>query len=130
MFCPKCGSEVGANDAFCRNCGAPLAPVEPKKNWSDRIDDALDGFFSSGDRRPPEYPAPDKPVKQEEKPSGWWGALGFFAPTVGLVLYLVWNEEFPKRAKKIGKCAIAGFVVSLVVTLVLCLFTALLPLML
>ena len=56
--------------------------------------------------------------------------MGFFAPTVGLVLYLVWNEEFPKRAKKIGECAIAGFVVSLVVTLALCLFTALLPLML
>ena len=53
-----------------------------------------------------------------------------FAPTVGLVLYLVWNEEFPKRAKKIGKCAIAGFVVSLVVTLVLSLLMALLPLLL
>ncbi len=25
MFCPKCGKEAAENQAFCANCGAPLA---------------------------------------------------------------------------------------------------------
>jgi TM2 domain-containing membrane protein YozV len=31
MFCPKCGQEVTENQAFCSNCGAPVAKAEAKQ---------------------------------------------------------------------------------------------------
>ena len=31
MFCPKCGKETAENQAFCANCGAPLAKAEAKQ---------------------------------------------------------------------------------------------------
>lgn len=43
-----------------------------------------------------------------------WGFLGFLFPIVGLVLYLVWKDERPKRAKSIGIGAIVGCVLSLI----------------
>ncbi len=29
MFCPRCGTESGPDQRFCKNCGAALAPAEP-----------------------------------------------------------------------------------------------------
>lgn len=46
--------------------------------------------------------------------SGGWGVLGFFFPIVGLILYLVWKDNKPKTAKMIGKWALIGFIVNLV----------------
>jgi TM2 domain-containing membrane protein YozV len=31
MFCPKCGKETPENQAFCSNCGAPVAKAEAKQ---------------------------------------------------------------------------------------------------
>ena len=38
-----------------------------------------------------------------------WGALGFFVPIVGLILYLVWRLEKPLTAKSAGVGALVGF---------------------
>ena len=39
--------------------------------------------------------------------------LGFFIPIVGLILYLVWKETSPSKAKAAGYGALIGFVISL-----------------
>ena len=41
-----------------------------------------------------------------------WGVLGFFFPIVGLILFLVWNKDYPKRARMCGKGALIGVIVS------------------
>ena len=35
MFCPKCGSQVGDDEAFCGNCGNSLKGTLPTTNVSD-----------------------------------------------------------------------------------------------
>ncbi len=50
-------------------------------------------------------------VENENDKGGFgWGALGFFVPIVGLILYLVWKDEKPKNAKAVGKGAIISTV--------------------
>lgn len=40
--------------------------------------------------------------------------LGFFIPIVGLILYFVWKESQPLKAKSAGKGALIGFCVSII----------------
>lgn len=40
--------------------------------------------------------------------------LGFFIPIVGLILYFVWKESQPLKAKSVGKGALIGFCVSII----------------
>ena len=41
--------------------------------------------------------------------------LSFFIPLLGLILYLIWKQEYPLRAKSAGKGALIGVIVSLVI---------------
>lgn len=51
-----------------------------------------------------------------DKPSFWFSLLGFFFPIVGLILYLVYENKKPKRAKSAGKGALAGFITKIVIS--------------
>ncbi len=46
--------------------------------------------------------------------SAGYAVLGFFFPIVGLILYLVWKDNYPLRAKSAGKGALIGVIVSVV----------------
>lgn len=54
-----------------------------------------------------------------DAPSGGYLALGLFLPLIGLILYLVWMNTFPQRAKSAGKGALIGAGISLVLGLLL-----------
>jgi hypothetical protein len=45
-------------------------------------------------------------------PSTGMNILCFFFPVVGLILYLVWKDKTPLKAKGVGKWAIIGACVS------------------
>ena len=53
----------------------------------------------------------------EDVPSKGLNVLSFFLPMAGLILYLVWREKTPIRAKKIGKSALIGFIVDMVLSI-------------
>lgn len=57
--------------------------------------------------------------KPEDAPSGGFAAIGFFIPLVGLILYLVYHDTRPLRAKSAGKGALIGFITKLVLYIVL-----------
>lgn len=57
-------------------------------------------------------------TKRQDSSSFGWGVLGFFVPMIGLVLYLLWREERPKRAKSVGVGAIVGTIVSVIGSIV------------
>ena len=52
-----------------------------------------------------------------------WAVLGFFIPLVGLILYLVWKNEYPLRAKSVGKGALVSVIVSVVLYIIVIAFT-------
>ena len=58
------------------------------------------------------------PYHEEDKKSPGFGVLGFFFPLIGLILYCVWKDKTPLKAKSAGKGALIGFCVSLVVSII------------
>jgi phage shock protein PspC (stress-responsive transcriptional regulator) len=48
-------------------------------------------------------------------PIGGLGVLCFFFPLVGLILYLVWKDNMPMKAKGAGKAALWGFITGIVI---------------
>lgn len=62
-------------------------------------------------------------------PSFGYAVLGFFVPMAGLILYLVWREETPLRAKSAGKGALVGVIVWVGLSVIMAILSVLLPMM-
>lgn len=88
MFCRNCGKELNDQAVICPNCG--VAVNETKLNQ-----------MNGG-------------VKNDDAPSAGFAVLCFFFPIVGLILYLVWKDEYPQRAKSCGKGALISVIVGAV----------------
>ncbi len=82
MFCKNCGKEIDDNANVCTYCGTP-------QNQGNVV-------------------APDS----NDNGSFGWSILGCCIPLVGLILFLVWNKEKPKTAKKAGIGALVGVIIS------------------
>ena len=88
--CKYCGKEIPDGSTFCPGCGANLT-----------------------ENTPPQTPRP--PVANPEDSSSFGFAfLCFLFPIVGLILYLVWKDTLPLRAKSCGKGAIVGVIVYVI----------------
>ena len=59
-----------------------------------------------------------KQTDAADAPSTGFAVLGFFLPVVGLILYLVWKDTTPLKAKSVGKGALIGAIVSVVGTVI------------
>jgi hypothetical protein len=94
-FCSKCGKELEDNAAFCVACGAPQASA------------------------PAVAPAPVSTPKTDpnDASSFGFGVLGFFIPLAGLILWLMWRDETPKKAKSAGIGALIGFICNIGLTI-------------
>ena len=58
------------------------------------------------------------PVERDESSFGY-GVLSFLFPLVGLILYLVWHDTTPLKAKSCGIGALIGFISGVVLTIIL-----------
>ncbi|MBE6915420.1 MAG: zinc ribbon domain-containing protein [Ruminococcaceae bacterium] len=63
---------------------------------------------------------------REDSSSFGWGVLGFFVPLLGLILYLLWKDATPKKAKSVGIGAIIGAVVGVLIAILVCVIYGLL----
>jgi hypothetical protein len=88
-YCGNCGTELEDEAAFCTQCGSRQTYGTTNKNKYSQ-------------------------AASDDAPSFGYAALGFFMPMIGLILYLVWNNEYPLRAKSCGKGAIIGFIINVV----------------
>ena len=84
MFCSKCGKEIPDEAVVCVHCGIATA----------NNNTAL--------------------ANKDDKSSFGFALLGFFIPLIGLILWLVWKNETPLKAKSAGKGALTGVIVSVV----------------
>lgn len=82
-YCTHCGNEINEHASVCIKCGCLVNSAISKPQ-----------------------------SKEEDKPSTGYAILGFFIPLAGLVLWLVWKDEYPLRAKSAGKGALINLVVN------------------
>ncbi len=85
---------------FCKNCGAEIsdeAYVCPKC-----------GVKTNGNKK----------VEADDAPSTGFAVLGFFLPLIGFILWLIWKETSPLKAKSCGKGALIGIIVNVVISLI------------
>ncbi len=85
---------------FCKNCGAEIsdqAYVCPKC-----------GVRTNG----------DKVVATDDAPNIGFAILGFFLPLIGFILWLMWKDSSPLKAKSCGKGALIGIIVSVAISVI------------
>lgn len=93
MYCPNCGSQVEEKVNFCPSCGAQLSELqEGEESFVSPYDQRL-GCFEGG-----------------------LIVLGNSATgcVLGLVLFLVWRDNYPQKSKSVGKLTLIQFLISAV----------------
>lgn len=108
--CPECGAMVSDQATSCPKCGSPV-----------RIGGAP---FSQQVYQQPAYQQVaqqqtfPKTAPKDEASAGL-KVLSFFFPYVGWILYFVFHNEAPAKAKACSKWAWIGVAVSIVLTILL-----------
>lgn len=139
MFCRSCGKELPENAQFCPYCGASAAPesgaqqsaAQNGAGYGAQYDPQYGPSYGAQYGPPyggqPQYGVPPRPYPNpQDVYSGGWIALGFFFPLVGLILYLVWQTEYPNRSRACGKGALIGVIVNFALVVVLLILSAVL----
>ena len=96
MFCKNCGSQIDDRAVICPHCGTPT------ENYSNQA---------------PAYNNSPATNLADSKSIGF-AVLCFFFPVVGLILYLIWKDTYPLRARSCGKGAIIGVIVWFVLGII------------
>ncbi len=115
MFCTKCGKSIPDGAKFCPECGAAVNAAN-NTNFNN-------GQYPSVQNQQYGYNYPPyTPVRPTDAPNAGFLVLGLFFPLVGFILWLVWRDELPLRAKSAGKGALIGVCiwVGIILLIVLC----------
>lgn len=94
MFCSNCGKEIDDKAVVCPHCGVPTSNFTSRQTNQSK-------------------------VAADDAPSAGYSVLCFFFPVVGLILYLVWQETYPQRAKSCGKGALIGVIVEVALSILI-----------
>ena len=87
---------------YCKNCGRTVDDTSSYcNNCGARIDNKPNADAS------------------EDSLSLGFAIFGFFIPIVGLILFLIYEEKKPKRAKSAIKGALIGFITKIVLAIIL-----------
>lgn len=87
---------------YCKNCG--------------RTVDDTSSYYNNCGARIDNKPNADA---SEDSLSLGFAIFGFFIPIVGLILFLIYEEKKPKRAKSAVKGALIGFITEIVLAIIL-----------
>lgn len=90
MFCKNRGKEIDDKAVICPNCGVPTDNAATNTTGTNPADAPNSGF----------------------------AVLSFLFPLIGLILYLVWKDRSPLKAKSYEKGALIG-VIAIVGTIFL-----------
>lgn len=97
-YCSKCGKEIMDEAVICPGCGCAQENNVQNNVQGNSVPQIKEAFSD---------------IQKEAWSNSGWFLLGFFIPIVGLILYLVWKETSPSKAKAAGYGALIGFVISL-----------------
>ena len=110
-YCSQCGKELVQGAKFCQSCGTPVesAAVAGTGAAGYGSASANPSSGSSAGNYQQQNAQPNYNYVEQDIPSTGLNVLAFFLPLVGLILYLVYVDSTPRRAKDIGKFALIGF---------------------
>jgi hypothetical protein len=87
-FCSSCGEIIKQAAEICPKCGCRVAP------------------------------APADASNQDDRSSFGFAFLSFLFPLVGLILFIVWNKTYPRKARSCGTGALIGFIIGIVCSVI------------
>ena len=113
-YCSQCGKELVQGAKFCQNCGAPVkSAAAANASSGDSSSASYAGYYerqnAQSQNAQRQNAQPNYNYVEQDIPSTGLNVLAFFLPLVGLILYLVYVDSTPRRAKAIGKFALIGF---------------------
>ena len=94
--------KIGENEMYCSHCGAVIfkvAEICPKCGCR----------VASGQTATIQNANPE-----QDSPNFGFAFLGFVIPLIGLILYIMWKNKTPLKAKSCGKGALIGFIIGIV----------------
>lgn len=110
--CPKCGAMVSDTASFCPKCGAPIAQSAPQQ----QPEPAQQPYNQQPYNQQPANPYPA--VQPTDAPSTGLNILSLLFPIVGWILYFVYRDKEPVKAKSCSKFAWIGFGIGLVLNII------------
>lgn len=144
MYCYKCGKQIEDNSVICPYCGTALSQRPTQQTSEDpfgRPENSSAGNnaqYGQNSGNAPNY-GPNyyggynqgynpnngyggEPVRYGKRPapddarSVGWGFLCFLIPILGLILFIVWKDEYPQRAKSCGIGALVSVILGVAIT--------------
>ena len=115
MYCTSCGKEIQEGMNFCPYCGVPVFRNGQNAQDFNNAQNYYQQPYGNGQNYgyAPAYGYNEPNPK--DVPSAGFNALAFFFPVVGLILYLIWKDSTPKKAKSIGKWALISVAIAVAV---------------
>lgn len=109
--CSHCGAKVAADAVFCEKCGAKLIKDNQEQPAVEKV--VAD---RSTDQSEKEAPQPiqeqaqqsSQQINSDDKNNVPLDIVSFIFPIVGLILWLVFKDSSPVKAKNIGMWALIG----------------------
>ncbi len=119
MFCPNCKNEMVSqgNENVCPHCGMRVNtnlahPEQPVK--VDNLQPYNQPQYNQPQYNQPQYNQPPQQGRSDDKSSAGMGCLGFLFPIVGFILWLVWKNDYPLKAKSAGTGALISVVLGVI----------------
>lgn len=118
MFCKSCGQQIDDHALACPQCGAATtaqtqAPPPPQYQQPAYQQPT----YQQPNYQQNAYQQPYQAAPVVDVPSGGMKLLSFCIPIVGLILFITWKDQKPVSAKAMGKAALIGFILGMVLSI-------------
>ena len=111
-YCPSCGAELDKRAIFCMMCGKKQTQQIQQTPYITQPQQQYQSIY-----QPNCYP-PSAPIQADNVNSPGLNVLSFFFPLIGFILYLVFINDRPIKAKGCGKWALISFLVNLFIVII------------
>ena len=129
-FCTNCGAPLDEGLTVCLSCGSTVEEEKAEEVTEEIVEEtpaaeenSAPKKFCSKCGKPVDIDAVvcvhcgcsvdgKNPSEDQDSDSIGWGFLGFFVPIAGLILWLMWKDKMPKKARKLGIGALISVCLS------------------
>ncbi|MBQ9162208.1 MAG: zinc ribbon domain-containing protein [Clostridia bacterium] len=117
MYCRNCGGQLNDNQAVCLKCGVSVGDGKGFCHVCGQpVNENAEFCMGCGCAV---RPAPKPTDNKNDAPNTGFMVLGFFFPLIGLILYLIYHDNAPLKAKSAGKGALIGVIASVALTVII-----------